>query len=160
MNGQRDYYDTNDASEEMEGGRWEAPEPDQLVVGAVICNDGNVLLLKRPADDFMGGIWELPGGKVEPGETIDAALSREVKEETGLDMTTISGYIDYFDYASGSGKTCRQYNFVVNVKAVEPIILTEHDEYLWTDLEGPLPVTDAVRDVLSTYARRVPRRSK
>lgn len=46
----------------------------QLVVGAVIHDDGEVLLLRRPADDFMGGIFELPSGKVEPGETLDSAL--------------------------------------------------------------------------------------
>ncbi|WP_406269630.1 NUDIX domain-containing protein [Nocardia sp. NBC_00881] len=45
----------------------------QLVVGAVVQHGGKILLLRRPADDFMGGVWELPSGKVDPGEPIDQA---------------------------------------------------------------------------------------
>lgn len=51
----------------------------QLVVGAVIVSDGQVLLLRRPQTDFMGGIYELPSGKVALGESLDTALRREVK---------------------------------------------------------------------------------
>ena len=52
----------------------------QLVVGGIVHRDGAVLLLKRPDDDFMGGIWELPSGKAEPGEPLDAALTRGWRE--------------------------------------------------------------------------------
>jgi 8-oxo-dGTP diphosphatase len=90
----------------------------QLVVGAIVAGqDGAVLLLKRPATDFMGGIWELPSGKVEPGETLDDALSREVAEETGLTVAGILLYAGSFDYRSGSGKLSRQFNFAVAVAA-------------------------------------------
>ncbi|ATL65083.1 NUDIX hydrolase [Nocardia terpenica] len=126
-------------------------EVRQLVVGAVIQFDGKVLLLQRSADDFMGGIWELPSGKVEPGEALDQALVREVKEETGLDVTRITHYLGGFDYASGSGKTSRQFNFVVEVASAEPIVLQEHDAYAWTNLTEELPVTDAVKQILARY---------
>ncbi|GAB3237757.1 hypothetical protein GCM10027447_37070 [Glycomyces halotolerans] len=76
----------------------------QLVVGAVVQHDGKILLLQRPVDDFMGGIWELPSGKVEGGEALDAALKREVEEETGLKVAVIQHYLGQFDYTSGSGK--------------------------------------------------------
>ncbi|MET8779486.1 NUDIX domain-containing protein [Nocardia sp. NPDC004654] len=125
----------------------------QLVVGAVVHYDGKVLLLQRPADDFMGGLWELPSGKVDPGETIDQALIREVKEETGLDITGIRGYLGEFDYQSGSGKKSRQFNFAVDVADPEPIQLTEHDAYTWiTEGEDP-PVSEAVKEVLALYQR-------
>jgi mutator protein MutT len=123
----------------------------QLVVGAVVQHDGKVLLLKRPDDDFMGGIFELPSGKVEPGEALDVALIREVKEETGLDVAGIREYLGHFDYQSGSGKKSRQFNFAVDVSASEPVVLQEHDSYLWAELSEEPPVTDAVKDVLARY---------
>ncbi|KZM68504.1 NUDIX hydrolase [Nocardia terpenica] len=126
-------------------------EVQQLVVGAIIQFDGKVLLLQRPTDDFMGGIWELPSGKVEPGEALDQALIREVKEETGLDVTRITHYLGDFDYESGSGKQSRQFNFTVEVASAEPVVLQEHDAYTWTNLTEEPPVTDAVKQILARY---------
>jgi 8-oxo-dGTP diphosphatase len=123
----------------------------QLVVGAVVEDDGKVLLLKRPADDFMGGIFELPSGKVEPGEDLKTALEREVEEETGLMVAVATAYLGSFDYTSGSGKKSRQFNFVVAVEATEPVVLQEHDEYRWAPIKDELPVTDAVKKVLEAY---------
>lgn len=123
----------------------------QFVVGAVVQHEGNVLLLQRPEDDFMGGIFELPSGKVEGGEALDAALIREVKEETGLDVTAVRDYLGSFDYTSGSGKKSRQFNFAVDVANSEPVELQEHDAYTWTTLTQEPPVTDAVQGVLSKY---------
>ncbi|MDP4034350.1 MAG: (deoxy)nucleoside triphosphate pyrophosphohydrolase [Pseudorhodobacter sp.] len=58
-----------------------------LLVSAValIDADGRVLLAKRPAGKTLAGLWEFPGGKVEPGETPEAALIRELREELGID---------------------------------------------------------------------------
>jgi 8-oxo-dGTP diphosphatase len=124
----------------------------QFVVGAVVQSQNEVLLLRRPEDDFMGGLWELPSGKVEPGEALDAALLREVKEETGLDVSAIQRYLGSFDYTSGSGKPSRQFNFAVDVAAAKPVVLQERDVYQWAKLDGELPVTDAVKTVLKAYA--------
>ncbi|WP_107656820.1 NUDIX hydrolase [Nocardia suismassiliense] len=129
----------------------ERDQVQQLVVGAVVAHDGKVLLLQRPADDFMGGIWELPSGKVDPGEALDQALIREVKEETGLDIAGIRKYLGEFDYQSGSGKKSRQFNFTVDVVDPEPVELTEHDAYTWTSLSEDPPVTDAVKEVLNRH---------
>ncbi len=123
----------------------------QLVVGAVVQADGKVLLLKRPADDFMGGIYELPSGKVEGGEKLDAALVREVAEETGLTVTDIVEYLGSFDYTSGSGKKSRQFNFAVGVAKPEPVRLSEHDSHLWVPLDEQPPVTDAVEEIVQAY---------
>lgn len=109
---------------------------EKIVVGAVITNEQNeVLILKRKVDDFLGGIDELPSGKLEIGETIFEGLTREVKEETNLDIEKICGYIDFFDYLSGSGKKSRQYNFWVKTKSDGDIKLTEHDQYQWLSLK-------------------------
>jgi 8-oxo-dGTP diphosphatase len=125
----------------------------QFVVGAVVQLEDTVLLLKRPQDDFMGGIFELPSGKVEPGEGLGEALAREVQEESALTVTDIRDYLGHFDYVSGSGKHSRQFNFAVDVAAAEPVQLQEHDDYLWAKLHDKPPVTDAVKDVLTTYRK-------
>ena len=53
---------------------------------ALIDADGRVLLAERPAGKAMAGLWEFPGGKVDPGETPEAALIRELVEELGIDV--------------------------------------------------------------------------
>jgi 8-oxo-dGTP diphosphatase len=52
---------------------------------ALIDPDDRVLLARRPEGKAMAGLWEFPGGKVEPGETPEAALIRELQEELGID---------------------------------------------------------------------------
>ena len=51
---------------------------------ALVDADGRVLLAQRPEGKAMAGLWEFPGGKVEPGETPEAALIRELHEELGI----------------------------------------------------------------------------
>ena len=56
-----------------------------VVAVALIDVDGRVLIAQRPEGKKMAGLWEFPGGKVDPGETPEAALIRELKEELGID---------------------------------------------------------------------------
>ncbi|MEU6686843.1 (deoxy)nucleoside triphosphate pyrophosphohydrolase [Streptomyces sp. NPDC046832] len=58
---------------------------ERIVVGAALVEDGRLLAARRSAPVELAGRWELPGGKVEPGETADAALARELREELGVD---------------------------------------------------------------------------
>jgi 8-oxo-dGTP diphosphatase len=57
-----------------------------VVAVALIDGDGRVLVQQRPAGKPMAGLWEFPGGKIEPGETPEGALIRELGEELGIDV--------------------------------------------------------------------------
>jgi 8-oxo-dGTP diphosphatase len=65
-----------------------AARPPLVLVAAVVLvdPDGRVLLAQRPAGKAMAGLWEFPGGKLDPGETPEAALIRELAEELGIDV--------------------------------------------------------------------------
>ena len=55
-----------------------------VVAAALIDSEGRVLVQRRPAGKMMAGLWEFPGGKIEPGETPECALVRELDEELGI----------------------------------------------------------------------------
>ncbi len=57
-----------------------------VVAVALIASDGRVLMQRRPAHARHGGLWEFPGGKVEPGEGLAAAAVREIDEELGITL--------------------------------------------------------------------------
>jgi 8-oxo-dGTP diphosphatase len=64
------------------------PEPVRLVLVvacALVDADGRVLVTRRPEGKAMAGLWEFPGGKLDPGETPEACLVRELHEELGVD---------------------------------------------------------------------------
>ncbi len=67
-----------------------AATPRRVVVAAVIVRSGMVLVAQRHAPSRFPGLWEFPGGKVEPGETQEAALRREIREELGVDISVRS----------------------------------------------------------------------
>lgn len=59
-----------------------------VAVGVLIQPEGDFLLTSRPFGKVYAGYWEFPGGKLEPGETVEAALTRELREELGIDIDT------------------------------------------------------------------------
>lgn len=67
---------------------YEAPPLLLVVAAALIDADGRVLVQQRLPERSMAGLWEFPGGKVEPGETPEAALIRELHEELGIGTET------------------------------------------------------------------------
>ena len=69
-----------------------------VAAAALIDAQGRVLIAQRPAHKQFGGLWEFPGGKVEPGESPEAALARELKEE--LDVIVEPDALDPFAFAS------------------------------------------------------------
>lgn len=69
-----------------------------VAAAAMIDAEGRVLIAQRPAHKSLGGLWEFPGGKLEPGESPEAALARELKEE--LDVTAEPADLEPFAFAS------------------------------------------------------------
>jgi 8-oxo-dGTP diphosphatase len=77
--------------------------PRVRVVAGVVFRDGEVLLTQRPPTAEHAGQWEFPGGKIEPGETPEQAVVREIREELGVGATP-RGVLDTHshDYESGT----------------------------------------------------------
>lgn len=73
----------------------------RLCVGGVVWRGGDVLLIRRGKEPFSGQ-WSIPGGKVNFGETLEAALAREIMEETGITVR-IKGFAGAFESISGHG---------------------------------------------------------
>lgn len=102
-----------------------------FATGIAVFKDGKLLVVRRVAhDDFLAGEWELPGGGVDDGETIEQGAIRELKEETNLDVEQVLGTFQGFDYATPRKPKVRQFNFRVSVRN-DDIVLTEHDAFQW-----------------------------
>jgi 8-oxo-dGTP diphosphatase len=68
--------------------------PERVLVAAAIITRGEeVLLARRPEGKHLAGFWELPGGKVEPHESPEEALAREVREELGVEIRGVRPYL-------------------------------------------------------------------
>lgn len=76
-----------------------APKPTPMhVTAAVIFQDGKVLVARRAPGFRHAGVWEFPGGKIEPGESPESCLARELAEEFGI-ATRVGGLVIRSDYA-------------------------------------------------------------
>ena len=77
--------------------------PVHVAVGVVLDRNRNILITRRDPDSHQGGLWEFPGGKVEDGEPLVAALARELHEELGIEVDRTSALLevrhDYGDKA-------------------------------------------------------------
>jgi len=96
-----------------------------LVVGAAVVRDGRVLACRRTAPPAAAGRWEFPGGKVEPGESPEVALVRELHEELGVEGTVTV----WLDGAAAIGDTHELRVAVVAITG-EPAPV-EHDAVRW-----------------------------
>jgi 8-oxo-dGTP diphosphatase len=110
--------------------------PDQPVVGigAVIIQDGKIALIKR-GNEPSKGKWTIPGGLVELGESLEAAVIRETKEEVCLDVEnpTLIGVVDNVDLDE-QGKVKYHYviiDYLVNVKAGVIQAASDAEELRW-----------------------------
>jgi 8-oxo-dGTP diphosphatase len=122
---------------------------DRIVVGGLIADSrGRILLLKRSPDEFMPGAWEIPSGGVEAGEELEAALRREIREETGLELVEVASLAGSAEYAAGDMR-CLQLNFAVRCEGAVTLS-QEHCDMMWWEPDGADPRIDGfMRKVLS-----------
>jgi 8-oxo-dGTP diphosphatase len=78
----------------------EPRRPVDVAVGVLIDSEGRFLLTSRPQGKVYAGHWEFPGGKLEPGETVEQALRRELHEELGITIGAVQPWrVAMHDYA-------------------------------------------------------------
>jgi len=87
------------------------PERPVVGVGAVIVSEGKVVLIRRRFEP-LAGRWSLPGGALELGETLETAVAREMREETGLEVE-VGPIIEVFDRIMLDDEKRVQYHFVL-----------------------------------------------
>ena len=100
------------------------------VVAAVIERDGLVLACRRRTVRSAGGLWEFPGGKVEPGETADQALRREIAEELGVEISVVGELTA--DVTVVGGRSIRLVCLRATLLDAAPESSIDHDELRWT----------------------------
>ncbi|MXG89322.1 (deoxy)nucleoside triphosphate pyrophosphohydrolase [Nocardioides flavescens] len=128
----------------------------QVVVGAAVVRDGRVLAARRTTPPEAAGRWEFPGGKVDEGESDDAALVRELAEELGVRVRVVRWLAG--EQSVGPGGRYRLRVAVVRLEAGEPEA-TEHDRLRWLDparldevdwLDGDRPFLDELSALAPT----------
>lgn len=135
-----------------------SPQPShpQLAVSAAIFREGKILLVRR-ARSPAKGFYSLPGGRVEFGETLHAALHREIAEETALriEIAGLAAWREVMPAGEGSGHYVIL-SFAARWSAGEPVLNEELDDYQWLapDALGGLKTTTGLQEVIQS-ARRV-----
>ena len=133
------------------------PSHPQLAVSAAIFRDGKVLLVRR-ARSPARGFYSLPGGRVEFGETLHAALHREVAEETALKIgiVDLAAWREVMPGTSGGGHYLIM-SFAARWSRGEVVLNDELDDHQWLapDALGELKITGGLQEVLQSARRLV-----
>ena len=116
----------------------------QQVVGAALVRDGRVLAARRTTPAAAAGRWEFPGGKVEDGESPEAALVREIAEELGVDVVVRR-------WLAATAPIGTAYELSVAVAEIvngdpQPVDWLEPDRPFLPELSQALPLTDGQRE--------------
>jgi 8-oxo-dGTP diphosphatase len=99
------------------------------VVAAVIQRDGKILACRRAPHKSLAGLWEFPGGKLEPGETDEVALAREIREELGIEIA-VGAFIA--ESVAPAGDTVIALNaYWAQTTAGGDFSSTDHDRMEW-----------------------------
>ncbi|MFG2963927.1 (deoxy)nucleoside triphosphate pyrophosphohydrolase [Streptomyces sp. NPDC048288] len=100
-----------------------------VVVGAALLDAGRLLAARRSAPPDLAGRWELPGGKVEPGETPEHALVRELREELGVETETLARVPG--EWPLKAPYVLQVWTARLRPGSPDPKPLQDHDELRW-----------------------------
>ena len=103
------------------------------VTAAVLERNGKFLICRRPLSKQLGGLWEFPGGKLEPNETLEDCLRRELWEELGIRNASIGELLGTYR-SEHIFDRIELYAFLVPYPSGE-IELLDHDEARWINLD-------------------------
>jgi mutator protein MutT len=108
-------------------------EPDVTVVGCYLEHDGRFVLLRRMPHKRAGDHWGLPAGKMEPGETNEEAMVREIREETGIVVDEKALVPHETWYVTHPDRRFVYYTFSLSLDDRPEVVLhpDEHHEYRW-----------------------------
>ena len=125
-------------------------KPVDVAVGVLIDGEGRFLLTSRPAGKVYAGYWEFPGGKFEPGETVEQALRRELQEELGITIGAVHPWQqEVFDYPHALVRLhfCKVFEWVGDFE------MREHQAMAWQTLPVRVqPVLPGTVPVLAWFA--------
>jgi ADP-ribose pyrophosphatase YjhB (NUDIX family) len=131
------------------------PSHPQLAVSAAIFRDGKILLVRR-ARSPAKGVYSLPGGRVEFGESLHAALHREVDEETSLkiEIMGLAGWREVLPETRAGGHYLIM-SFAARWIGREPVLNDELDDFKWLapDELGDLKLTGGLQEVIQSARR-------
>lgn len=132
------------------------PSRPQLAVSGAIFRDGKVLLVRRVRSPGQG-LYSLPGGRVEFGESLHTALHREVDEETGLriEILGFTGWREVLPAAGGGHYLIM--SFAARWTEREPVLNDEHDDFKWLEPDGigELKVTGGLQEIIAAARRLI-----
>lgn len=132
------------------------PLPHKQIGVAVITDDqGNILIDRRKQEGLLGGLWEFPGGKIEPDETVEACVSREIKEELDIEIEVGSHLITIEHTYTHFKVTLNVFNCKYLSGDPKPL---ESDEVKWVTLDEidqyPFPKANSqIIDAIKKQAR-------
>jgi 8-oxo-dGTP diphosphatase len=135
-----------------------SPSAIDVVVGIVLDSSRRVLVAQRPAGKPMAGLWEFPGGKLEPREEAFAGLRRELNEELGIDVQSAEPFFERrFDYPDWSVRLdvwwVSAYSRTVRSAEGQPLQwVTADDLTVLPILPADQPIVAAIRSRLADAA--------
>ena len=126
----------------------------EVAVGVLIRPDGQFLLTSRPPGKVYAGYWEFPGGKLEPGESVEQALRRELKEEIGVTLNAVHPWrVEMVDYPHALVRLnfCKVFDWTGELQ------MHEGQSFAWQSLPVQVkPLLPGTIPVLAWFAEKSP----